>query len=255
MNPGAGAPTGTAISSPTCAPGTSSTATRGAAPAAGASIFSFPIPKCPATCRSSTRGLYKKAHRHGPGRVIVIPVGEGYSIMWEEGKDKVVVPWHEASCFVPPNKWFHQHFNAGGDPARYLALHPPMQFHGHAEKVEDRAKDQIEYVNEDKWVREKFEGELAKTRTDLTNAVRSVHGCELRMELVAVSEEREVTWVEVPGRYAIVCFWNIGAVFKPAPTASAPCRWHFFGMLLYYPNWNVLNEAKSVHYRYGGRAV
>jgi hypothetical protein len=82
--------------------------------------------------------------------------------MWEEGKEKVVVPWHEASCFVPPNKWFHQHFNAGGEPARYLALHPPMQFHGHAEKVEDRAKDQIEYVNEDPWVREKFEGELAK---------------------------------------------------------------------------------------------
>jgi hypothetical protein len=37
-----------------------------------------------------------------------------------------------------------------------------MQFHGHAEKVEDRAKDQIEYVNEDTWVREKFESELAK---------------------------------------------------------------------------------------------
>jgi hypothetical protein len=37
-----------------------------------------------------------------------------------------------------------------------------MQFHGHAEKVEDRAKDQIEYVNEDRWVREKFEDELAK---------------------------------------------------------------------------------------------
>jgi hypothetical protein len=37
-----------------------------------------------------------------------------------------------------------------------------MQFHGHAEKVEDRAKDQIEYVNEDRWVREKFEAELAK---------------------------------------------------------------------------------------------
>jgi len=37
-----------------------------------------------------------------------------------------------------------------------------MQFHGHAEKVEDRAKDQIEYVSEDSWVREKFEDELAK---------------------------------------------------------------------------------------------
>jgi oxalate decarboxylase/phosphoglucose isomerase-like protein (cupin superfamily) len=103
---------------------------------------------------------YKKAHRHGPGRVIVIPAGEGYSIMWEEGHDKVVVPWHEASVFVPPNRWFHQHFNAGAQPARYLALHPPSQFHGRAEKVEDRARDQIEYSDEEHWIREKFETEI-----------------------------------------------------------------------------------------------
>ncbi len=82
--------------------------------------------------------------------------------MWEEGKEKVVVPWHECSLFVPPNKWFHQHFNVGGSNARYLALHPPMQFHGHAEKVEDRAKDQIEYPDEDPFIRQKFEEELAK---------------------------------------------------------------------------------------------
>ncbi len=105
---------------------------------------------------------YKKAHRHGPGRVIVIPGGEGYSVIWEEGKEKIVAPWHEASMFVPPNKWFHQHFNAGATPARYLALHPPRQFRGHAEKIEDRAKDMIEYVDEDPWIRQKFEGELAK---------------------------------------------------------------------------------------------
>lgn len=105
---------------------------------------------------------YKKAHRHGPGRVILIPRGEGYSIMWEEGKEKVVVPWHECSMLVPPNRWFHQHFNIGASPARYLAMHPPMQFHGHAEKVEDRAKDQIEYPDEDPFVRQKFEEELAK---------------------------------------------------------------------------------------------
>lgn len=105
---------------------------------------------------------YKKAHRHGPGRVIIIPAGEGYSIMWEEGKEKLVVPWHECSVFVPPNKWFHQHFNLGAKPARYLALHPPMQFHGHAEKIEDRARDQIEYPDEDPWIRQKFEEELGK---------------------------------------------------------------------------------------------
>jgi oxalate decarboxylase/phosphoglucose isomerase-like protein (cupin superfamily) len=105
---------------------------------------------------------YKKAHRHGPGRAIVIPAGEGYSVMWEESKDKVVAPWKPGSLITPPNKWFHQHFNVGQRPARYLAFHPPLQFDGHAEKVEDRARDQIEYVDEDPAVRKMFESELAK---------------------------------------------------------------------------------------------
>ena len=107
--------------------------------------------------------LYKKAHRHGPGRVIVIPGGDGYSMLWEEGKEKIVVPWQEASAFVPPNRWFHQHFNVGRDKARYLALHPPKQFHGYSdEKVGDVSRDQIEYADEDPWVRAMFEEELAK---------------------------------------------------------------------------------------------
>lgn len=105
---------------------------------------------------------YKKAHRHGPGRVIVIPAGEGYSILWQEGHEKIIVPWHEASMFVPPEKWFHQHFNVGSTPARYLALHPLKQFAGYAEKIEDQARDQIEYCDEDPFIREKFEEELAK---------------------------------------------------------------------------------------------
>ena len=107
-------------------------------------------------------GTYKKAHRHGPGRAIVIPNGVGYSLMWEEGKPKEFIPWQECSLFVPPDRWFHQHFNLGDRPARYLAMHPPMQFHGHADKVTDRAKDQIEYSEEDPSIRELFEAELAK---------------------------------------------------------------------------------------------
>jgi hypothetical protein len=89
--------------------------------------------------------------------------------MWEEGKEKVVIPWHECSAFVPPNKWFHQHFNTGGAPARYLALHPPRQFSGHAEEVQDKAKDLIEYPDEDPWIRQKFEAALA--RNGLTSLV------------------------------------------------------------------------------------
>ena len=107
-------------------------------------------------------GTYKKAHRHGPAFVIVIPAGDGYSIMWEEGKEKVVFPWQEASLFVPPNRWFHQHFNVGKDSARYLAFHPPVQFEGWAEQVQDRLRDQIEFPDEDPFVRQTFEEELAK---------------------------------------------------------------------------------------------
>ena len=131
--------------------------------AGGRSVFiQFPNTEVSAHMSVFASQTYKKAHRHGPGRAIVIPAGEGYTILWEEGKEKIVAPWHECSMLVPPNRWFHQHFNAGASTARYLALHPPMQFHGHAEKVEDRAKDQIEYPDEDPFIRKKFADELAK---------------------------------------------------------------------------------------------
>lgn len=102
---------------------------------------------------------YKKGHRHGPGRAILIPKGEGYSLMWKEGEEKVVVRWQEGSMFVPPNRWFHQHFNVGAVPARYLAIHPPIQLNGYSEKVVNK-NDQVEYVDEDPSIRATFESEL-----------------------------------------------------------------------------------------------
>lgn len=104
---------------------------------------------------------YKKGHRHGPGRAIFIPSGEGYSLMWPESGEKVVVRWHEGSMFVPPNRWFHQHFNLGAQPGRYLAIHPPIQLHGYSEKAVN-ASDQIEYSAEDPEIRAMFERELAE---------------------------------------------------------------------------------------------
>lgn len=102
--------------------------------------------------------LYKKAHKHGPGRVIVIPKGDGYSVLTPPlgvPGDRAVCRWQEGSIFVPPDNWYHQHFNAGGDSARYLALHSLPQFSGNA------YRHQIEYPDEDRWVRETFEKELA----------------------------------------------------------------------------------------------
>ncbi len=105
---------------------------------------------------------YKKAHRHGPGTLIVIPTGEGYSFMWPEGGEKVYIPWHEASIFVPPNRWFHQHFNVSDSMDRYLAFHAPRGANETSERVEDLARDQIEYPDEDLVIRETFAKELGK---------------------------------------------------------------------------------------------
>ena len=104
---------------------------------------------------------YKKGHRHGPGTMIVIPAGEGYSFMWPEGGERVHIPWHEGSVFVPPNRWFHQHFNVSAETDRYLAFHSPRGGGGN-ERVEDQARDQIEYPDEDPFIRETFERELGK---------------------------------------------------------------------------------------------
>jgi hypothetical protein len=132
---------------------------------AGGKVVFMGFPGSEMSCHMSVfpSRTYKKAHRHGPGRVIVIPAGEGFSVLWPDEKaEKIVVPWHEGSVLVPPNRWFHQHFNVGGEPARYLAMHPLRQFSGHSEKVQDRAKDEIDYPDEEPWIREKFESELTK---------------------------------------------------------------------------------------------
>jgi hypothetical protein len=110
-------------------------------------------------------GTYKKAHWHGPGIVIVVPGGsEGFSFMWPEGEEKHLIHWSEGSAFVPPNRWWHQHFNAGGAPARYLTLHPPRHpmFGGGRRGKEAVNEPDIEYVDEDPVIRQTFEAELAK---------------------------------------------------------------------------------------------
>lgn len=130
---------------------------------------------------------YKKAHRHGPGRVIIIVKGEGYSVMWPEGEEKVIVPWHEGSIVVPPDRWFHQHFNLGSEPARYLAFHPPLQFHGYADKAQDRQRDQIEYVDEEAWIRERFESQLAERGISSLMPAEAFHDRDYRWDRKASS--------------------------------------------------------------------
>jgi quercetin dioxygenase-like cupin family protein len=67
-------------------------------------------------------GVYKKAHRHGPGAHVVILSGVGYSLLWFEGEEPLKVDWADGSVVSPKSMEYHQHFNSGQTPARYLAL-------------------------------------------------------------------------------------------------------------------------------------
>ncbi len=117
-------------------------------------------------------GTYKKAHKHGPGAQIVLLGGQGYSLMWREGEPWHKIDWHVGSFFVPPDQWFHQHFNTGKEPARYLALRWGSQKHlaGGAFKIDRKSIDkslkqggaQIEYQDESPEIGRLFEQECAR---------------------------------------------------------------------------------------------
>ena len=79
-----------------------------------------------ATVKSHTSswpvGTYKGAHRHGPGIHVTILLGEGYTLMWKDGEPVQRVDWKPGTVLVPPEMWFHQHFNTAAEPTMFLAI-------------------------------------------------------------------------------------------------------------------------------------
>jgi len=116
-------------------------------------------------------GTYKKAHRHGPGAHLVILSGDGFSLLWHEGEEPQKAPWTVGGMVIVPSEaCFHQHFNAGTTPARYLALRgggarfgvrsgPPG---GGADVSIKQGGWQVEYEDENPKVHEIFEDEVRR---------------------------------------------------------------------------------------------
>ncbi len=112
-------------------------------------------------------GTYKKAHHHGPGAHVIVLSGEGYSLMWPQGEEPRRYDWQVGTMIVPPNGWFHQHFNSGSTPARYLAFKPgnsPRNSQGVPMSWISRrvGGNQIDYADETQKVRSMFAESLAK---------------------------------------------------------------------------------------------
>jgi oxalate decarboxylase/phosphoglucose isomerase-like protein (cupin superfamily) len=112
-------------------------------------------------------GTYKKGHRHGPGAHVIVLSGAGYSLMWPEGEEPRRYDWRVGTMIVPPNMWFHQHFNNGTTPARYLAFKHEGVAIRNAQGVPKAwismriGGDQIDYADERPAVRTMFAQALA----------------------------------------------------------------------------------------------
>jgi oxalate decarboxylase/phosphoglucose isomerase-like protein (cupin superfamily) len=131
-------------------------------------------------------GTYKKAHAHGPSAHVIILSGEGYSLMWPEGEEPKHYPWQVGSLIVPPNKWFHQHFNSGPTPARYLAFKHEVALIRNSQGVPTAwiskrvGGEQIDYADEDPKIRSMFSEALSE------------HGLDPRMEDAYRKEQEDL---------------------------------------------------------------
>jgi hypothetical protein len=81
------------------------------------------------------------------------------------------VDWKPGAMVVPPNGWFHQHFNGGATPARYLAFRWGSQKYGFSLGVAMEGETdvsvklgggQIEYEDEDPIIHDWFVGTITK---------------------------------------------------------------------------------------------
>ena len=134
---------------------------------AGSSNIQFVMGEATMRAHISAVGVgdYKKAHIHADG-VHIIQLGEdGYSLYWREGEEPRRVDWKFGMLHAPADQEWHQHFNVGDTPGRYLPIsygnfrYPFTRANVanvlHRYSVKSRI--QIEYEDEDPRIRQTFD--------------------------------------------------------------------------------------------------
>jgi oxalate decarboxylase/phosphoglucose isomerase-like protein (cupin superfamily) len=116
-------------------------------------------------------GHYKLGHRHPYEAIILTLNGKGFSLAGKgslRGNEVVKMDWKAGSVVSPPFFWYHQHFNTGPTPARYLAFKHEVALIRNAQGVPTAwistriGGDQLDYADEKPEIRRTFAQELAK---------------------------------------------------------------------------------------------
>jgi hypothetical protein len=119
-------------------------------------------------------GNYKKAHIHGEGVHIIQLGADGYSLYWFEGQEPRRVDWKFGMLHAPAEQEWHQHFNVGDEPGRYLPVsygnfrYPftKANVRNVLHRYEVKSAIQIESEDEDPRIRALFETERAKWQAE-----------------------------------------------------------------------------------------
>jgi gentisate 1,2-dioxygenase len=77
--------------------------------------------------------------------------------MWKEGERPARYDWAEGSVVCPPAGTWHQHYNTGPEPCRFVALHAST-----AVQREEGGIEQIDFEDEDRELRRMYEEECAR---------------------------------------------------------------------------------------------
>ena len=99
---------------------------------------------------------------------------------------------------VPPNLWFHQHFNTGTTPARYLAFKAEGVAIRNAQGVPKAwisrrlGGDQIDYADESPRIRQWFTGRAGQARPRVADG-QGVRGGARRTAATSVRIRQERT--------------------------------------------------------------
>jgi oxalate decarboxylase/phosphoglucose isomerase-like protein (cupin superfamily) len=120
-------------------------------------------------------GTYKKGHVDprtrgsdpGGGSLLLIVEGVGFTLVWRPGEPLQRLDWQRNGMAIAPAGYYHQHFNTGATPARYLALtsgrSDPLAVRANLSEISEKAGGaQIEYEDENPEIHAIFETELAR---------------------------------------------------------------------------------------------